>query len=492
MPCTNPPDNDPLVDNPTYLGNIRYFFNDADFKCMGPRGIDLSTYDGVKTHATNIYLQTQSGNMPDGEQCWSSNRVQTFLNWMTNNFPMGTAPAARSAALLGSSETNADARLRKNINSLTQPEIDALITAFKGIMALDPSDPNSYYNVASQHGVPHLYCMHHVQPFTAWHRIYMKTFEDALRSIPGCGDVTLPYWDVTTMAPALFWQEPFASYTVPVDLPGYGSNYQTSRYSAQQIYDNYTNNQPSIPWSIGQSLTKSQFGSTTTDGFDYYLVQGHDNAHDDGGLTLQNPDVAAFDPIFWFFHCNWDRLWLSWQYVADATTLAGFKSTLGGNTGWLMLPLQPYPTNSAGQVFDPEVTYDKLDVPTEERLSAKAGHIDAARNFTIPASAPVSVRVKDINRLNIPGTFVVRLFADGEPIARQAFFQPRAPRECANCVQQGLVSVDFQVDQEKIQGRKLSIAIEARSLGQGEEGRFPLSQAGNPTINARLMIEEAE
>ena len=486
MPCTNPPDNDPLVANPTYLGNIRYFFNAQDIGCMGPRGIDLSTYAGVKSHASNIYLQTQSGNMPDGGQCWSSNRVQTFLNWITTGYPMGTAPAQPAARL---AEAGAGARLRKNIVDLSGSELNALVAAFHGILALDPSDPNSYYNVASMHGVPHLYCMHHVPPFTAWHRLYMKQFEDALRSIAGCADVTLPYWDFTTQAPDLLYQAPFGAYTVPVELPGYGSNYTTQRFDAATIYSNYQQ-APSIASSVDEALSQAQFGGYQAGGFDQYLIEGHDNAHNEAGPTLQNSDVASYDPIFWFFHCNWDRLWLSWQVLADATTLAGFKSTLAGNTGWLGLPLQPYTATSADTISMPEIAYDKLETPTTAMLTNKAGHIDASRSFTIAKSARVSVRVKDINRLNIPGTFVVRLFGDGEQVARQAFFQPREPRECPTCQKQALVSVDFRVEQEKLQGKKLSIAIEANALGVGEEGRFPLSQAGNPTINARLLLED--
>ncbi len=484
--CTLPSDSDPLVENPTYLGNIRYFFNRQDTGCMGPRGIDLSTYDGVKTHATNIYFQTQGQQMPLDGPCWSDNRVSTFANWISNGYPMGTAPT--QLATLAAAPV-AGVRLRKNIVDLSTQELDALVTAFKGILALDPADPNSYYNVASLHGVPHLYCMHHVPPFTAWHRLYMKQFEDALRSIPGCGDVTLPYWDFTTQAPDLLYQAPFGAYTVPVDLPGYPSPYTTQRNDAATIYRNYQD-APSIAYSVDEALSQAQFGGYQAGGFDQYLIEGHDNAHNEAGPTLQNPDLASYDPIFWFFHCNWDRLWLSWQTLAGATTLAGFKSTLGGNTGWLGLPLQPYTATSADTISMPEIAYDKLQTPDSAMLTNKSGHIDAARGFTIAKSARVSVRVKDINRLNIPGTFVVRLFADGEQVARQAFFQPREPRECSNCQKQGLVSVDFRVEQEKLRGKTLSIAIEAASLGEGEEGRFPLSQAGSPTINARLLLEE--
>jgi hypothetical protein len=91
--------------------------------------------------------------------------------------------------------------------------------------------------------------------------------------------------------------------------------------------------------------------------------------------------------------------------------------------------------------------------------------------------------------MNIPGTFVVQLLADGEPIARRAFFQPRAPQTCATCRKQALVSLDFRLDQDLITGRKLSVAIEVPSLGK-DAGNFPLAEAGNPTINVRLLLSE--
>jgi len=101
----------------------------------------------------------------------------------------------------------------------------------------------------------------------------------------------------------------------------------------------------------------------------------------------------------------------------------------------------------------------------------------------------VSVRVKNIDRLNIPGSFVVSLLADGEPIAKRAFFQPTSPRQCDNCRTQPLVNIDFRLDQEALLDRKLSVAIDVPA--HEEIGtRFPLSQAGNPTVNARLLLSD--
>lgn len=42
--------------------------------------------------------------------------------------------------------------------------------------------------------------------------------------------------------------------------------------------------------------------------------------------------------MFWFYHCNIDRLWLQWQQNVHARTLAGFKSTIDGDTSWLTDP----------------------------------------------------------------------------------------------------------------------------------------------------------
>ena len=119
-----------------------------------------------------------------------------------------------------------------------------------------------------------------------------------------------------------------------------------------------------------------------------------------------------------------------------------------------------------------------------------SGSAEAARSFRIRKAAPVSVRVKNINRMNIPGSFVVHLLADGKPIAKRAFFQPNAPTACATCAKQGLVNIDFRIDQKKLVDRQLSVAIEVPSLASKGGARFPLSAAGNPTVNARFLLED--
>jgi tyrosinase len=488
---------DPVVQHPTWYGQIRDFFTATDIDHMGAKGIDLGTYNGVVDNAVSIYSQTQAGSMPPGNP-WSQNRAQTFLNWITDNYPLGTPPPpAVTRAKLATFAAAAAPRLRKDVTSLGDPEIAALKKAFAGIIARQPSQPDSFFAIAGVHWFPAIdqnpqfHCLHHENRFLPWHRFHLKRLEDALRSVPGCADVTLPYWDITTTIPSLLYDDPFASYTAQAPI-GHGYDpLTTSRFTPDEITANVAAYQ--IPTVIDTAMRQSvweRFNST--------FWQAHDSGHDSCGTTMSNQDIAAFDPVFFFFHCNLDRIWLEWQRNVGATTLAGFKSTCQGSTAWLDVPalgaLPPFDGHAADAITLPDVDYAPprqgigVAAMSAMKFENKAGSIAAAKTFRIDSSAPLSVMVKDIDRSKIPGTFVVRLLADGKEVARQAFFQPTNPDICLNCSENAKVPIDFRIAADKILDKNLSVEIHVP--GQRDIGtRFPLSKAGNPTINVRHLIE---
>lgn len=482
-----------VVDNPTYMGDIRNFFEQVDIDHMAAKGIDLGTYAGVKRNALAIFAHTSppTADMPPEEdRKWSAARSQTFRNWIMTGYPVGTAVPKEPTTNLAAAVVAG--RVRKNINSLSQPEIDALKTAFKGIMAKPPSDPNSYYSIASIHGLPQSYCLHHEDRYNPWHRVYLKLFEDALRSIPGCENVTLPYWDIKTPVPDVLKTAPFNSYVVPVQLPGHPANFRTKRSDQAVIDANLAANQ--VFDHLDTAMNQSLWGVFGINGYQDESIAAHDGGHMSIGPTMADQNVASYDPIFWFFHCNLDRHWLSWQIKVGGDTLTGFKSTLSGNTGWLSAPfnaLDPFATTADQTIEFEHISYEEpvMMAAAAASFENKVGSMDASRTFTIRRSPQISVLVKNIDRLNIPGSFVVQLLADGEPVAQRAFFQPNTPRDCATCRKLGLISVNFRVDQERIVDRKLSIAIELPSH-EGMGKRFPISGAGSPTINARLLLED--
>lgn len=487
-------DSDSLIDHPTWFGQIRDFFASDDIDHMGRKGIDLTTYAGVTANAVSIYSQTQAGWMPpEGYPKWSPNRIQTFLNWITDNYPLGTPPEAstnddRSMSFVAEAE-----RVRKEINNLDAGEVEKLKTAFRGIMQRDPRLENSYFAIAGLHWFPAIdhnplfHCLHHEHRFLGWHRLHLRVFEDALRSIPGCEDVTLPYWDVTSRAPALFYEAPFAEYALQLPI-GHGYDpLTTSRLAADEIEANMLGY--GIPAQIASSMRQS-----TWEQFNRIFWAPHDNGHVSCGTTMENQDISSFDPIFWFFHCNLDRIWLDWQKAVGATTLAGFKSTCREPTTWLDVPalgvLPPFAGNSIFAITMADIAYDP---PAREAVAMtfenKVGHVNASKRFRIDGAAPLSIRVKDINRSGIPGSFVVHLLADGEEVARQAFFQPTDPGICPNCTENANISIDFRVEAGAVVDKELSIELHVPS--QREIGtRFPLSKVGAPTINVRHLLDD--
>jgi tyrosinase len=87
--------------------------------------------------------------------------------------------------------------------------LDDLMRAWHAIKALPPDDPRSFFKLGGYHGEPFRgagwgsaaywggYCNHGNVLFPTWHRVYLLKLEDALRSVPGCENVTMPFWDET-------------------------------------------------------------------------------------------------------------------------------------------------------------------------------------------------------------------------------------------------------------------------------------------------------
>jgi tyrosinase len=114
-------------------------------------------------------------------------------------------------------DTTTQLRVRRSITDLqnqytagnTTP-LEDLWRAWIGIAQLPADDPRSFFAIAGYHGLPFRglgatdphswggYCHHGNVLFPTWHRVYLVKLEEALRSVPGCQDVTLPYWDETS------------------------------------------------------------------------------------------------------------------------------------------------------------------------------------------------------------------------------------------------------------------------------------------------------
>mmetsp|Transcript_23509 Transcript_23509/g.41452 ORF Transcript_23509/g.41452 Transcript_23509/m.41452 type:complete len:522 (-) Transcript_23509:1260-2825(-) len=499
------------VEHPTWLADIRHMFIQEDIDHMIAQHVNLASYDTVKMLSTSIYGQVASENMPPNRP-WSDAWKQTFLNWMKDGCPRGT-PATQDLRL-AAMETNATtaSRVRKDVTALSDEEWAKVVKAFEGIMALDSSDLNSYFVQAGYHWLPapNTYCMHHAPGYNPWHRAQMLCFENALRSINGCEDVTLPFWDITTPVPERLKVAPFDAYTLPQDIGGgFNKGYTTSRYDYDQIekaiHDTYD-----IPTKIKNALAASsweEFHGYFADAPHTTIIAAHDSGHNSVGPTMQNQDVAAFDPIFWFFHCNWDRLFWKWQQNVDATTVDGLLTTMNHETDPTSVQLFTVPAAGTLAPFtdgDPHVTAPDI-ADSVGSLDVDYAHPEAAEDLLLSMTPRASmkvassdkfridptwanIRVTDVNRLSFPGGFTVHLLKDGERIAATGFFQPSAPDTCATCQKNAVMHFDFEVPASDVAGGELSIHIEPNNKDIVGD-RVPPKMLGNPSIEVSLKLQ---
>ena len=299
------------VKRPSYDEHIHELFTDDDIGCMRSE-IDLSTYQGVKASASKISEWIGSGRMPPPSlgRPWSVEKLQTFRNWAGN-----TGYAEKPFVRIQPSERP---RMRRNIHDLGDEELDLLKRAFKGIMERDQdtNDPTSFFNLAGIHWLPgpatETYCRHHDDAYNPWHRAYLIAFEDALRSVDGCEDVVLPYWDILgDPLPDWLYEEPFYPYVFPHRLVSLNGAFQyevgdpIERFDANRIVDEVKAAKNDIEVKIGEALD-----ADTWRGFNGWsdwpnqhegIIRAHDNGHGACGRMIANQDVAAFDPLFWFF-----------------------------------------------------------------------------------------------------------------------------------------------------------------------------------------------
>ncbi|ROZ76651.1 tyrosinase family protein [Ramlibacter sp. WS9] len=497
------------VANPTWYGQIRDMFTTTDQAHMSAQGLDLASYTQVVQHAGDIYQQTALGNMPPGSP-WTSDWVGTFLNWMTNGYPKGTPPAVPTFLARTSLRAAAPSatRLRKEITALSKGELDLLKKAFSAIVAKDPSDPNSYFAQAGIHWypAPETYCMHHVPGYNPWHRAYVLSFENALRSVPGCESVTLPYWDITTPFPDVLKSAPFDRYVLQeAASPDYPKGYATNRFPYDQIAANLL--KYGVTADVDRALSK-------TDWEDFHgfwsgaayntIIAAHDKGHNSIGPTMQDQGVAAFDPVFWFFHCNWDRLYWEWQKKMLATDLHGLLTTINEETDpisyqeftnpavGILNPFgaAPLKLDAVGTINSPlslDVDYQDPPMARSTKFNVKTQRsLVASRRFSVDAGV-VNVRVSGVNRLKIPGSFSVHLQKDGQTIASSALFQPVEAQKCANCVGNAIVHFDFELPAAAVLGGTLSVWVEPVNKSFVGD-RFPQKLMGNPTIEVHLLM----
>lgn len=460
----------------TFYDNIMPMFGDSNIACMKSQNLDLGNYEQVKMYRTKIYDVLESGFMPLGGPRWTPDQLKTFRDWVSQGCH-GTITGKP--------------RIRPNIINIDADYLSRVKTAFEKLYSID--GPGGYRWLVDIHAN---YCYHHSQKFFTWHRLFMIVFEDALRNAADDPDLCLPYWDFTTdTIPEVLRREPFHIYSSP-------TAFQTGMYSNGTIdnpvpqYTSLRNPLHFMEWKyhskgvaestaegLSQNVWEQFTGWYPNNTLTGATVHAHNMGHNFMGVTMQDSQFSPFDPIFWFYHCNWDRIFAAWQQEHNAVSyndfvlhlqdpndtawlhdngLAPFKVADSGTSSSVSVMVGDLEYASSSQTLDIagfNIEYDSYPTPKsildnispspvtfhDKNSTAGSSGVDA------PGSHTATIRVEGVHRLAISGNFRVAIVAchTRDEIAQLTYLQRKQPAQCTNCANTPVVNFEFKIHHDQ-------------------------------------------
>ena len=221
--------------------------------------------------------------------------------------------------------------VRREVRSLgpTDQTLAAYASAVAAMKQRPDADPTSWAFQAALHGTVDQplrgqnQCQHATWFFVSWHRMFVFYFEQIVRAAVvatgGPADWTLPYWNYELGGDHATIPSAFRSQTVNGQPnPLYVSERAPGINAGHALPSAATTSRNAIR---AQSFTgATEFGGGVTpvlfqnfDGPTGELeATPHNAVHGVVGGWMNNPDLAARDPIFWLHHANIDRLWTVW------------------------------------------------------------------------------------------------------------------------------------------------------------------------------------
>lgn len=294
------------------------------------------------------------------------------------------------------------------------------------------------------------------------------------------------------------------------------------------IYAQFQNCLYAPNYTVFSNTTSAQEWNSTNTGVVTPLEAPHNDIHlsvggfdiptqgESGQVAGANGDMgenntAAMDPIFFFHHCNVDRMFWLWQkqngHTDSIDIISGYKGTSSSDSQGptpgiapgtnldLKTPLNPF-MKSDGSIY---TSLDCVNVEKQLGFTYGPGSMDDAREYRraplMKAKSGFSTRkleVSGIDRALFQGSFVLRAYAtvtddNGASteyyLGHHAVLSRRNVVKCANCLTHQEVIAYFPLSSlpEGI-ADKAQFRIEIQQRGSG----IPTSGAGRLSLAAAL------
>ncbi|KAF9459658.1 tyrosinase [Collybia nuda] len=331
---------------------------------MKEYNVDLSSYASVKEYAVTIYYHLTSRSMPltdDQTQFWPQQALDAFRLWVNEGLrETDSDPIVPSDAIpIAPRPVEAPLRIRRDILTLTELELNIYRAKLDDVLRVkDLHSPWQYLCLVHSD-----WCLHYQEAFLPWHRVHVAYVESLI-------DLPIPYWnffaadsatyghpssgipqaflDDTYTHPTTGEQRPnplkyalakdglskngISPYPVRDPLladPKAGTKDQRSdkvkmtELFLRQISDalafpvfSHPQGAVGYPWANIAVFDPPQRDCDYPYrgvNFDGLFEQPHDNYHGWIGPDMADNAYTAFDPIFWSYHANVDRIFEIWR-----------------------------------------------------------------------------------------------------------------------------------------------------------------------------------
>jgi Common central domain of tyrosinase len=318
--------------------------------------------------------------------------------------------------------------LRHDARDLTPQQWSAFVAAVQAMQQRPNATTPSTFDRLTKLHTTMSGSVHGTALFFAWHRRFLKDFENKLRAIDPT--VSLPYWNWTQDSSA-----PEQSYIWGVRyLGGNGGGpdnvVQTGPFAGWHplnpqphgLKRQWSNGARIAPWASSESINSAIAGSGSYDALRRAIEPvPHGTVHVNVGGDMSLLNGSPNDPLFWLFHAYIDKIWADWQNAHPSLALTSYGGpNAEGSAGRLSDTLPGFGTDTVRSIMDTRSS--GLCYAYAERSAGNAPALPRATSAApvpvpIAAAAPTTTTVTSSQNPAAPGqrVAITATISDAEP-----------------------------------------------------------------------------
>jgi hypothetical protein len=316
--------------------------------------------------------------------------------------------------------------VRRDARDLTPQQWSAFVAAVQAMQQRpNATTPSTFDRLAKLHTTMSA-SVHGTALFFAWHRRFLKDFENKLRAIDPT--VSLPYWnwaqDSNAPEQSYIWGArylggnggspdgvvqigPFAGWR-PLNPQPHGLRRQ------------WSNGTRIAAWASAEIINSAIASSGSYDTLRRAIEPvPHGKVHVNVGGDMSTLNGSPNDPLFWVFHAYVDKIWADWQnaHLTSALTSYGGRNA-DGSAGRLSDTLPGFGPDTVQSVMDTRSA--ALCYAYAERTASSAPTLPRAASAApvpVAGAAPTTTTVTSSQNPAAPGQRVVitATISDAEP-----------------------------------------------------------------------------